>query len=151
MIDFQLKYVSLREIHFIFCCMLHLRFSKNKFSSASKFLDLYFVTLIFFWYGLKYWASFYKIFRWNIDKFIVFKKKKGNSYSKTNYRREIKLVPIMDYKLLQFVALKFFIGVCLHGGSLNLTNFFKRKPPNFSMKSWRSPIKFPINKFSQHF
>ena len=48
MIDFQLKYVNLREIHFIFCCMHHLGFSKNKFSNASKFLDLYFVTLFFF-------------------------------------------------------------------------------------------------------
>ena len=37
-------------------------------------------------------------------------------YFSTNYRTEMKLVPIiMDYCLLQFDALKFFLGVSLHG------------------------------------
>ena len=38
-------------------------------------------------------------------------------YFYKNYRTEMKLVPIiMDYCLLQFDALKFFLGVRLHGG-----------------------------------
>ena len=38
-------------------------------------------------------------------------------YFNRNYRREMKLIPIiMDYCLLQLDALKFFIGVRLHGG-----------------------------------
>ena len=43
------------------------------------------------------------------------KKKERNTpiYFNTNYRTEMKLVPvIMDYCLLQFDALKFFLGVC---------------------------------------
>ena len=44
--------------------------------------------------------------------------------SNANYRREMKLVPTnMDYCLLQFYALKFFLGVRLHGG-LYLTLVF---------------------------
>ena len=60
------------------------------------------------------------------------KKKKRNTpiYFNTNYRTEMKLVPIiMDYCLLQF-----FLGVRLHGGS-QLTLIFLCKPPNFSTKS----------------
>ena len=50
----------------------------------------------------------------------------------TNYRAEIKLVPIiMDYYLLQFDALKFFLGLRLHVGSLFIFNFFQCKFPNF--------------------
>ena len=59
------------------------------------------------------------------------KKKKRNTpiYFFTNYRTERKLVPIiMDYCLLQFDALKFFLGVRLHRGGLNLISFFF--PPN---------------------
>ena len=49
------------------------------------------------------------------------KKKKKNGtpplISSTNYRREMKPVPInMDYCLLQFRALKFYFGVRLQGG-----------------------------------
>ena len=54
-------------------------------------------------------------------------KKKRNTpiYFNTNYRTEMKLVPIiMDYCLLQFDALKFFLGVRLHGGSLPNFYFF---------------------------
>ena len=54
-------------------------------------------------------------------------KKKWNTsiYFNTNYSTEIKLVPIiMDYCLLQFDALKFFLGVHLHGGGLYLTLIF---------------------------
>ena len=44
----------------------------------------------------------------------------------------MKLVPItMDYSLLQFDALKFFLWVRLHGGSLPNFNFFNVNPPIF--------------------
>ena len=46
-------------------------------------------------------------------------KKKRNTpiYFSTNYLTEMKMVPIiMDYCLLQFDALKFILGVRLHGG-----------------------------------
>ena len=53
-------------------------------------------------------------------------KKKRNTpiYFNTNYRTEMKLVPIiMDYRLLQFDVLNFFLGVPLHGESLPNFNF----------------------------
>ena len=53
-------------------------------------------------------------------------KKKLNTpiYFNTNHRTEMKLVPIiMDYCLLQFDALKFFLGVRLHGGRVSQHNF----------------------------
>ena len=57
------------------------------------------------------------------------KKRNTPIYFNTNYRREMKLVPIiMDYCLLQFDALKFFLGVRLHGGSLPNFNFFNVNP-----------------------
>ena len=59
--------------------------------------------------------------------FTVGPKKKRNIpiYFYTNYRAEKKLVPIiMDYCLLQFDALKFFLGVRLLGGFLSNFNFF---------------------------
>ena len=49
----------------------------------------------------------------------VKKKKKMNTpiYSNTNYRREMKRVPIIiDHCLLEFDALKYFLEVRLHGG-----------------------------------
>ena len=51
----------------------------------------------------------------------------------TNYRTEMKLVPIiMDYCLLQFDALKFSISVRLHGmGALPNFNFFNVNPKIF--------------------
>ena len=53
-------------------------------------------------------------------------------YPYTNYRAEMKLVPIIiDYCLLQFDALKFFLGVRLHGGSLPNFNFFNVNPQIF--------------------
>ena len=56
--------------------------------------------------------------------------------SNTNYRREMKIIPInMDYCLLQFDALQFFLGVRLHGGSAPNFNFFQYKTPNLTMKS----------------
>ena len=62
-------------------------------------------------------------------------KKKWNtlSNSNTNYRREMKLVPIsVDYCLLQFHTLKFYLGVHLHRGlALTSINFFSAIPPNF--------------------
>ena len=56
------------------------------------------------------------------------KKEKQNTpiSSKANYRREIKLKPInMDYCLLQFDALKFFLWVHLHVWSLPNFDYFK--------------------------
>ena len=58
-------------------------------------------------------------------------KKKRNTliYSNTNYRTEVKLVPvIMDYCLLQYNALKFFLGFNLHGWSEPNFNFFYVNP-----------------------
>ena len=47
---------------------------------------------------------------------IGLKRKKIPIYFNTNYRTGMKLVSIiMDYCQLQFDALKFFFGVCLHG------------------------------------
>ena len=44
----------------------------------------------------------------------------------------MKLIPIsMDYCLFQFDALKFFLGVYLHGGSLPNFNFFNVNPQFF--------------------
>ena len=61
------------------------------------------------------------------------KKKKKNLNtpinSVTNYSRKIKLKPInMNYCLCQFTALKFFLGVFLHWGSLPNFNFFNATP-----------------------
>ena len=56
-------------------------------------------------------------------------------YFTTNERTEMKLVPIsMDYCLLQFDALKFFLEVHLHGGSLPNFNFFNVNP-NISQRN----------------
>ena len=55
------------------------------------------------------------------------KKRNTPIYFNTNYRTEMKLVPIiMDYCLLQFDALKIFLEVRLHAGP---------QPPNFSTES----------------
>ena len=59
------------------------------------------------------------------------KTKKRNTLinSVTNYRREMKFIPIyMDYHLLQFDAFKFFLGVSLHGRPLPNFNFFNVNP-----------------------
>ena len=62
-------------------------------------------------------------------------KKKRNAfiYFNTNYT-EMKLVPIIiDYCLLEFDALKFFLGVRLHGGSQPNFNFFNVNPQIFRL------------------
>ena len=57
------------------------------------------------------------------------KTRKTLIYFNTNYLTEMKLVPIiMDYCLLQFDALKFFLGVRLHAESLPNINFFNVNP-----------------------
>ena len=57
------------------------------------------------------------------------KKKDTPINSITNYRSEVKLIPInMDYCLLQFDDLKFFSGVRLHKGSPPNFNFFNINP-----------------------
>ena len=64
--------------------------------------------------------TFYLVYVQSVKK----KKKKTPIYFNTNYCTEMKLVPtIMDYCLLQFDSLKFFLGVRLHGG-LYLTLIF---------------------------
>ena len=66
---------------------------------------------------------------------LVSQKKNTLIYFNTNYRTEMKLLPIiMDYSLLQFDALRFFLGVRLHGESLH-NLFFQYKPPNISVES----------------
>ena len=60
------------------------------------------------------------------------KKKKIPISFNMNYRREVKLVPIIiDYCLLQFDALKFFLRVRLHGKSLSNFNFLNVNPQIF--------------------
>ena len=58
------------------------------------------------------------------------KKKNTPIYFNTNYRTEMKLVPIiMDHCLLQSDALKFFLGgPRLHGKSQPVYNFFDVNP-----------------------
>ena len=54
------------------------------------------------------------------------KKKSRNTpiYFNTNCRTEMKLVSIiMDYCLLQFDTLKFFLGIRLQGGGVSAYNF----------------------------
>ena len=79
------------------------------------------------------WKSIYfKHFVYRISyRYIVYmystqvRKKNILIYSNTNYSIEMKLVSIiMDYCLLQFDALKFFLGGRLHGGSQPNFNFF---------------------------
>ena len=60
------------------------------------------------------------------------KEKKPSTYFNTNYHREMKLVPIiMDYCLIQFDDLKFFLGVCLDEGSQRNFIFFNVNPQIF--------------------
>ena len=64
------------------------------------------------------------------------KKKKKRKKKEIPLFISMKLIPIiMDYCLLEFDALNFFLGVRLHGGSLPNFNFFQCKPLNFSTKS----------------
>ena len=68
--------------------------------------------------------SFKKLVCWRYSRSKKEKKRNTPIYFNTNYRTEMKLVPIiMDYCLLQFDALKILLGVRLHGG-LYLTSFF---------------------------
>ena len=68
---------------------------------------------------------------------LIIKKHNTLNNSNTNYRSEIKLVPInMNYCIVYFDALKFSLGVRLQGGSLpNFNFFFQRKHPNLATKS----------------
>ena len=61
------------------------------------------------------------------------KKKNTPNNFNTNYRRDMKLVPInLVYCLLQFDVLKFFLGVRLHGGRGRPNfNFFNVNPQMF--------------------
>ena len=62
-------------------------------------------------------------------------KEKRNTpiYFKANCSTEMKLVPIiLDYCLLQFDALKYFLAVRLHDGPLPNFDFFKANPKFFN-------------------
>ena len=88
---------------------------------------------------LKQASAYYSTFVYNSFMFMVFffpstiqkctvgRKKKVTLpvNSNTNHRREMKLVPInMDYCLFQVDALKFFLGIHLHGrGPVSLVFF----------------------------
>ena len=67
-------------------------------------------------------------------KFMCIKGQKNKNkttpvYFNRNNCTEMKLVPIiMDYCLLQFDVLKFFLGVRLHGGYQPNFNFFNVNP-----------------------
>ena len=72
-----------------------------------------------------------------INAYVQWVKKKIRNipiYFNANYRTERKLVPIMDYCLLHFDALKSFLGVRLHGGSQPNFNFFNVNPQIFQRK-----------------
>ena len=59
-------------------------------------------------------------------------KKNTPIYFDINYLTEMTLIPVIIYYcLLQFDTLKFFLGVCLHGGSLPNFNFFSVNPQIF--------------------
>ena len=65
-----------------------------------------------------------------VDAKSVKKKKKRKQNipinSNKNHRKEMKLVPIiMDYFLLQFTVLKFYLGIHLHGAHYLTLIFFK--------------------------
>ena len=63
------------------------------------------------------------------------KKRNTPIYFNTNYRTEMKLIPIiMDYYLLQFDALKLLLGVRLYRGSQTNFNFFNVNTPLLSTK-----------------
>ena len=80
------------------------------------------------------------------------KQKKNPINFNANYRREIKFISInMDYCLLQFDAMNFFLEVRLHGGALSNFNFFNINPPNCTTKSKSSKLKLPGYKFLKHF
>ena len=60
------------------------------------------------------------------------KKRNTPIYFNTSYCTETKVLPIiMDYCRLQFDALKFFLGACLHGGFLPNLIFFNVNPQIF--------------------
>ena len=63
------------------------------------------------------------------------KKKKNPINFKTNNHREMNLIPNkINYCLLQFHALKFFLRVRLHEGSAPNFNFFQCKSPILNTK-----------------
>ena len=54
------------------------------------------------------------------DMYSRYKKRNTPIYFNTNYRTEMKLLPVIkDYCLLQFETLKFFLLVSLHGGGVS--------------------------------
>ena len=63
-------------------------------------------------------------------------KKQITPNSNTNYRREIKLIPFnMDYCLLQFNALIFFLGhLSIWGGGIYLTLIFSMSLIKFNKR-----------------
>ena len=87
---------------------------------------------------------------------VMVKKRKINRnipiYFNTNFRTEMKLVPIiMDYYLLQFDALQLFLKIRLHGGSLPNFNIFSVNPQFFQQNRKVLLSYKPGNKFLQYF
>ena len=100
--------------------------STFKYYIVQIFNDICFYIWCKFFYSLK--------LSWIKEYVQQVKKKNTPIYFNTNYRMEMKLVPIiMDYCLLQFDALIFFFGVRLHGGSLPNFNFFNVNPQFFQL------------------
>ena len=84
-------------------------------------------TLLFFF--SKCYLKLSTVFSLVIERILaqsVKKKKRNiNIYFNTNYHTQMKLISIIkDYCLLQSDALKSFLGIRLHGGSLPIFNFF---------------------------
>ena len=73
-------------------------------------------------------------------------------YFNINYRKEIKLVLMkMEYCLLQFYALKFFLGISIHEGSLPNFNFFNVNRQIFQRNSQVHPTNYPETNFHNIF
>ena len=78
--------------------------------------------------------------------------KKQNIPIYFNHRREIKFeLIITDYCLLKTDAMRCFLAVRLHGGSLSNFNFFNVNPQIFQRKRKLHPSKCLDCKFLQHF
>ena len=97
-------------------------FMYELFSKTWKMLSFSFkVILKRIFFNNKFYTPWHKMYSRS--------KEKWNTpiYFNTNYRTEMKRVPvIVDYCLLQFDALNFFLRVRLHEGSLRNFNFFSK-------------------------
>ena len=122
-----------------FSIFIQLSFPRHVFSGASCWkimdrLNIFLVRMGLF-FLLRNWMTF-RFFL--LSSMYSQSKKKRNTpiYFNTNYRTEMKLVPIiMDYCLLHLDAFKFFLGVRLHGEYQLIFNLFNINPQFFLTKS----------------